>query len=119
MRFTKTDYFRRLFSVEEIENSKTLQILYWILLFGFYLSFQDWISSPAVTLSALKHGHYICLPYFQNCGRLYFFDGWPDSYGQAIFYGVLTAFLTGSAFAAIQRRWTWALALMIPAFVWK
>ena len=36
---------RRWLAISEIEQSKILQALYWILLFGFFLSFNQWIST--------------------------------------------------------------------------
>jgi hypothetical protein len=96
-----------------------LRHLYWVLLFGFFLSFNEWFGGQQVTVQAAQAGLHICLPYFQDCGRFYFLRGWPDSYGQSIFYAALSGTLALSALAAWRHRWDLAHALMLPAFAWK
>ncbi|MGE0526924.1 MAG: hypothetical protein AB7P49_07675 [Bdellovibrionales bacterium] len=111
--------WRQFFAIDEIETSRFLQTVYWVLLFGFYLSFEDWISSPVVTRSAAQAGRHVCPPYFQNCEWLYFFDGWPHSYGQSTFYALLATLLSLSAIFALRKQWTYAHIFMVPAFLWK
>lgn len=111
--------YQNFFGINEIRKSKHLQAVYWALLIGFFLSFQQWIDLNQVTLQAAKEGKHICLPYFQNCENLYFFDGFPLSYGQNILYAVLSAFLLLSAIAAWRRRWDLAWLALWPPFLWK
>src|SRR4051812_39702390 len=90
-------FWRQLFAIEEIERSKLLQTLYWVLLFGFFLSFSEWISVGNMTIEAAAKFQHVCPPYFPSCGDFYFFDGWPQSYGQSLFYAGLTTLLALSA----------------------
>jgi hypothetical protein len=110
---------RALFSTREIEESPFLQTLFWVLFIGFYLSFDEWINSSAILLSHLERGFHVCPTYFQNCGDLYFLEGWPESYGQAIFYSLLAGFLVLSAAAGLSKRWLEAQLLMAVPLLWK
>src|SRR5256885_921448 len=111
--------WRRLFAIEEIERSSYLQSVYWVLLIGFFLTFNEWIASGTLTAQAVTAQRHVCLPYFQNCTGLYFLEGWPRSYDQGLFYSGLTTLLALSAVAAFYRNWVWAHALMVPALAWK
>lgn len=107
--------YARIFSLQEIERSPFLQILYWVLLFGFFLSFRDWIAVDSITRTTADQGKHVCPPFFQDCARLYFLDLEPASYSQAAFFAGLFGFLTVSAVAAARKRWDIAHAgLLVP-----
>jgi hypothetical protein len=106
-------------STEEIEHSPYLQTVFWSLFVGFFLSFDEWISSPAVLISNFQRGFHVCPPYFLNCGEYYFFEGWPNSYGQAIFYSALSGCLILSAAMALRKNWLAAQLWMAIPTLWK
>jgi hypothetical protein len=116
---TLVNQYNRLFSIDEIHSSKLLQSVYWLLLTGFFLSFAQWINHDTITLRSAEMGEHICLPYFQTCSSLFFFDTTPHSYGQNIWYALLATTLTASAIFAARSRWDLAHLFLFPATIWK
>ena len=112
-------HYKRLFSIGEIEASRFLRSLYWVLLIGFVLSFYRWFESDSISLGAIAQGRHLCPPYFLDCGRLYFFDSLPRSYGSSLFFAGLHAMLIGSALAAWSGRWWLAHALISVLALFK
>ncbi|MGE4133994.1 MAG: hypothetical protein AB7F86_20320 [Bdellovibrionales bacterium] len=110
---------RRLFAVEEIEESPRLQAIFWILLTIFLVSFESWRSVDDVTKSAARAGRNVCPTYFQDCHRLYFLDVPPHSYSQDLLYTLLGGLLVISAYLAWRKDWTSALIFFLPALTWK
>jgi hypothetical protein len=111
--------YRDLFSIDEIERSSCLQALYWALIFGFFLSFQSWISVDWAAKSEVARNLFVCPTYFPHCDRFYFFDAVPESYSQVFVFAILMGILTLSAVAAVYRRWSLAHALLIPPTLFK
>ncbi|TSC61479.1 MAG: hypothetical protein Greene041614_1054, partial [Parcubacteria group bacterium Greene0416_14] len=44
--------YRRTFSIQEIESSRVLQWVFGALLFGFYVTFDNWVLRPGLTVEA-------------------------------------------------------------------
>ncbi|TSC61150.1 MAG: hypothetical protein Greene041614_1179, partial [Parcubacteria group bacterium Greene0416_14] len=45
-------FYRRVFSIKEIESSRVLQWVFGALLFGFYVTFDNWVLRPGLTVEA-------------------------------------------------------------------
>lgn len=113
------DSYRRFFAIDEIETDPILQVLHFVLLIGFFISFSSWVLFDTVTLNAAEAGRHICLPYFQDCGSLYLWNASPWAYGQSIWYAFLSGFLCLSGIFALQKRWVVAHAFLLIPFLWK
>ena len=113
------DSYRSFFAIDEIEASSVLQALHFALLVGFLISFGTWITLDIVTPNAALAGRHVCLPYFQNCEALYFWNASPWSYAQSAWYAFLTGLLCLSGIFAFLKKWTWAHAFLLLPFLWK
>lgn len=109
----------RFFHLHEIASSKSLRAIYWVLIFGLFLSFYDWMGARQITIEAALNGGHICPPYFRNCGDWYFFDSWPEGFGEPLFYALLAGTVAISALGAITERWWLAHIFLIPSALWK
>ena len=109
--------YRRLFSIEEIENSTTVQWLFGALLLYFLVTFITWSNSSV--LSTTNAGVTVCWPYFQHCGNLYFFTSLPLGYSQNIFYMVLFGIMLGATYGMWRKQWGLAHVCMAVLFAWK
>lgn len=112
-------FLRRVLKIEEIENSKFLQAMYWILLIGFVLAFREWMTNVQIDRQAFLSGELICPSYFRDCGLFYVLESLPRGSGIETLFAVLFGILTASALLAWQRRWDWALALLFPLVAFK
>ncbi len=109
-------YFQRWFGLEEIENSKVLQIFAIFLLVGFWLSFEHWIGFDTARTS---HNP-LCWPFFQSCTDWYIIDSkLPDGYSQNIFYSGLFGFIFGGLYLAYFQRWKGVYLILWILFLWK
>ncbi|TSD07741.1 MAG: hypothetical protein Greene07144_773 [Parcubacteria group bacterium Greene0714_4] len=112
-------FYRRVFSIKEIESSRVLQWVFGALLFGFYVTFDNWVLRPGLTVEAFASNKYLCWPYFQNCGIFNILSVLPYGYSQTILY----AFFLGVMFLAVYLAWKkdWVLAHMavVVLFIWE
>lgn len=116
---TSSSVLHRAFKVEEIERSKFLQAMYWILLIGFVLAFREWMTNVQIDRQAFVSGEFVCPSYFRDCGLFYVLDALPRGSGIETLFAVLFGLLTASALLAWSRRWDWALALLLPLVAFK
>ncbi|MBK7889883.1 MAG: hypothetical protein IPJ84_03270 [Bdellovibrionales bacterium] len=113
------NWYCRIFAVREIEESALLQYCHFAFLIGFWISFHEWIYLKHISLDSFARGDYACLPYFQNCGGLYFLTARPGGYTQSLFYAGLYSLIGLSAYFAIVKKWAEAHFVMIFLFIWK
>jgi hypothetical protein len=113
------NWYRRIFSIEEIENSIVLQWMFGAMLFVFFIAFSSWIRSSAVTIEAVSAGAQRCWPYFQSCGDWYFLHSLPDGYSQTILYMFFFGLMVLIVFLMKYKEWVLAHILMSILFVWE
>ncbi len=114
----KSWYFKT-FHLQEIADSKLLQILFYGISLSFFITFYEWIEWGAVSLNTFLNGSNVCPPYFKTCGEFYFFQNLPWGYSSGIFYVLLFLILGYGVISALKKDWVSAhLSLLIP-FLWK
>lgn len=109
--------YRRIFSIAEIEDNRTLQWFFGAMLFYFFITFESWVMSSRLT--AENAGSAVCWPHFQDCGWLYFLSNLPNGYSQTIFYMCLYTVMLLIVYSMWKKRWVAAHALMLVLFIWK
>lgn len=113
------DSYRRLFSVEEIEQSIVLQWSLGASLLFFFVTFYRWFRSSQLSIESAEEGLAVCWPYFQDCARFFFFHDAEHGYSQSIFYMAIYAVMLLIAWCMWKRKWTLAHALLAVLFVWE
>ena len=108
-----------LFSIDEITKDKNLHYIYWALLLGFLISFNELLGQKIGDLGKIKNLSYVCPTYFRECEKLYFLNYLPNGYSGNIFYSGLFFLLSLSAFFAIRNKWDYAILFILPATFWK
>lgn len=111
--------YRKLFSVNEIENEPILQWAFGGLLFFFFVTFNRWISSPNVTIEHAERGAAVCWEYFQDCTRFFFLHEIGHGYSQPLFYAALYAVMLLIVYCMWRKNWIAAHALMLPLLIWE
>lgn len=111
-------WYRRTFSVSEIEQNVALQLCFGALLLVFLFVFSQWINAQALTIEAVTTGTHVCKPYFQDCGALYFLEALPQGYSQNIFYLFLFVLIGGAVLAAAKKEWIIAHMSMTLIWIW-
>jgi hypothetical protein len=112
-------FYRRVFSIEEIEFSRVLQWFFWALLFGFYVTFDNWVLHPGLTAQAFAANKYSCWPYFQNCGIFNILSVLPYGYSQTTLYAFLLGVMFLAAYLAWKKDWVLAHMAMVVLFIWE
>ncbi len=113
------EYYKRLFSVSEIETTPVLQWMCGVTLLFFYATFTRWIYSDEATIDAVNRGAAYCWPYFQSCHALFFLHSLPYSYVQMTFYMGLLVSMCATVYAMWKKRWALVHALLSILFAWK
>jgi hypothetical protein len=111
--------YRKFFFVDEIENSKILQTLFYVINLSFFVTFYSWDNSKIISISSVIKGFNICPPYFQSCGNYYFLESLPYGYTQGFFYIILFLILSYGVLSAIKRDWETAHKALLVTFIWK
>lgn len=112
-------FLRRLFGVDEIEQDRLLQLIFWQLLMGFVIAFSEWFGQGYGTINKIANEAYLCWPHFQNCSSLYVLASPPYGYSHELLYAALFCLILASAILAYLRRWPEALGLMLLMGIWK
>lgn len=105
--------------VDEIKNSRILQIVYYFVFFSFVLTFSDWFNREYFTLQSVKNFTAVCWPHFKSCTDLYIFNAVPEGYSLGILYACLGIFLFLSLYFAIKEDWRKAVLLLLPLAAFK
>ena len=109
-------FYRRVFSINEIEKEPILQIALGALLLSVFLGLSRWFYSHTFSVSAYTDNVYTCWPYFQDCGRWYFLQALPEGYSQSIFFMGVYALMVLAAYFMYRKEWT--LVHMALSVVW-
>jgi len=112
-------WYKKFFSIVEIENSKVLQWFFGATLFSYFIIFQNLITRQILTIDAVVNNTYQCWPYFQNCSGLYFLRTLPEGYSQPILYMVLFGVIILSVYLAWKKDWVLAHLSMLVLFSWQ
>lgn len=112
-------WYYNFFSIKEIENSEILKLLFYVLIFSFFVTFNIWIGSNAVTIGNYINGTQMCPPYFQSCGEYFFLEKLPFYYTQETFYVFLYVLLLFGVFSAYKKNWVMAHGSLLIPFIWK
>ncbi len=108
------NWLERATSVQEINNSKILQNLFWALWLGSFICFYNWSDE---NFGAKNMG--LCWPHFQDCNFLRFFDAFPQSYESVLFYTLIFVALSFQAFWMSQKKWHKAVFVASLVLVWQ
>jgi hypothetical protein len=114
-----SNVYRRTFHIDEIEHSPILQWSFGAILFFFFLTFELWDNSSAITVETARRGAALCWPYFQNCEKLYFLHALPNGYSESTLYMAFYGVMLLIVYYMWRKEWVFAHALMLPLFVWK
>ncbi|HEV3245022.1 MAG TPA: hypothetical protein VG102_01555 [Candidatus Paceibacterota bacterium] len=113
-------WYKKLFSIAEIENSFTLQLAFGALLFLIFLTFfRGWELNPAITVEAYLSNSYVCWPYFQSCGQFYFLHVLPYGYSQGVLYSLLLGIISLVAWFMYRKDWALAHMGLVLLWLWK
>lgn len=96
--------YRRLFSIDEIEQDILVRWFGGAILLGYLATFRAWQQSIATTVQAVEAKTYTCWPFFPNCGDWIFLDAFPHGYSQMTLFMVLFTFILTAAYGLITRR---------------
>ena len=107
------------YSVDEIRSSKTLQLVAWVLLLGWFLEFLTWSRFSDFTLNAVEAGRHLCWPFFQSCGDWYFLSTFPYHNTHGLAYGILFVLLIVAGYALAEKRFSLVHGLFAAFFVWE
>lgn len=104
---------------KEFENNQVLPLSLGALIFGYFLVFYQWAGQSIITIDAYNHlESFICPPYFQSCGSLYFLRVLPQGYSQSFLYMLLFTALFWAVYLLFKKRWFEAQLILIPVFLW-
>lgn len=111
-------WYRRLFSIHEIEQQTILQWVLGATVFSYFIAFQSWIYNTATAVDAYIENSFSCWPYFQSCGKLLFLRAQPDGYSQSLLYMALFGSLVLAVYFVFRKDWVTAHVSLMPSFVW-
>lgn len=113
-----TRTYRRLFFIDEIEQSAVLQWALGALLLALFVTFNRWADSDAISVSTAQAGRAICWPYFQGCDSLYFLQSLPY-YTQSTLYALFFGIILLAIYFMWKRQWVYAHQCVLMLFLWK
>jgi hypothetical protein len=111
-------WYRKIFSITEIETSAVLQWANGALTIAYFVAFSSRYYEKLTTIDAYADGSYTCWPYFQDCGKLLFLRTLPEGYSQPFLYMVLFGTLIFSIYLIYRKDWVLAHIALLPSFLW-
>ncbi len=111
-------WYRRFFSIQEIEQQPILQWAFGALLLAFFTTFYGWANSTAISHSTAMAGRASCWPYFQHCDRLYFLEALPY-YSQTTLYAFFFGIMLLVIYFIWQQQWVYVHMAMMVLYLWK
>lgn len=111
--------YKRLFSIEEIEESTLLQWVLFASLFVFFMTFYQWNYVETITIENAARGWHLCWPYFTSCGDWYFLSSLPYGYSQNIFYMMLFCIMVAVLLLLLKKKWTGAHFGLVLLLAWE
>ena len=112
-------YYRRIFSIEEIENKSILQWAFGGSLFFFFATFNRWIGSSNITIEQAQRGTAVCWEYFQGCTKYFFLHEIGHGYSQTTFYMALYAIMLLIVYCMWKKKWAAAHLLLALLLAWE
>jgi hypothetical protein len=112
------EWYRRLFSIHEIEENKILWFMFGATILSYFAAFNSWFYQKTTTIDAYLDGSYTCWPYFQSCENFLFLRTLPEGYSQPFLYMVLFGLLISAVYFALKKDWVKAHMALMPSFVW-
>ncbi|MDP3779528.1 MAG: hypothetical protein Q8R30_05835 [bacterium] len=110
--------YRRFFSIQEIEEQPILQWGLGALLLALFITFYEWVSSSAISVSTAMAGDASCWPYFQHCDGLYVLKTLPF-YSQTTLYAFFFGIMLLVVYFMWRQKWVYAHMGMLVLYVWK
>ena len=111
-------WYRRIFSIREIEESTALKWAFGAAVFSHFVAFSSWFYSKATTVDAITANRQSCWPHFQECDSLLFLRTLPEGYSQPFLYMVLFGTLLLSVYLMHKKEWVLAHMALMPSFIW-
>ncbi len=116
----KTLYFyRKIFSIHELEESRAIQWSLGASIFSFIVSLNLWSGTNAVSVSLYASGKHLCWPHFQDCGKYFFLQASPWGYSQSILYSFFLGVIMAGAYYLYKKDWIMAHLCTLVLFLWK
>lgn len=111
-------WYRRVFSIKELEEQRTLTWVLGATLLSYHVTFYDLITSGAVAVNEALRGNATCWSYFQNCEQYYFLYSQPYGYSQALWYMCLMGILMLIVYCMHKREWIAVHMLLLLPYTW-
>lgn len=111
-------FYRRIFSISEIEDNKTMWWVFGATLLSYHVTFYDHANSSAITVNNALKGNATCWSYFQNCEQYYFLYSPPYGYSHTFWYMMLMGVTLLIVFALHKREFIAAHMLLWIPYVW-
>ena len=111
-------FYRRIFTIQEIENNSILQWVFGASILSYFLAFHAYINSATITIDTYLRGEHLCWPYFQSCGEWYFLRALPFGYSQTFLYMFLFGTFALIIYLMHRKEWVLAHMLLTISFLW-
>lgn len=111
--------YRRIFRIEEIEQSPVLKMFGGALLIGYTASFAHWINDPSTAVEGIEGGMSLCWPFFQSCENFIFLRVPPGGYSQPVVYMALMGCILLAGWGLAAGKTVTAHACMTVLFLWS
>lgn len=111
--------YKKIFYIEELQTSKAVQWSLGASLFSFFVSFEIWSSTKAISTSLYAKGVHLCWPHFQSCGKYFFLEAMPWGYSQSILYMVFFTIIIAGVYFLYKKEWVQVHLCTLVLFTWK
>jgi hypothetical protein len=118
--YKKAEYvYGKTFHLEEVEKSKTLQLVSWALLLGWFVEFLAWSRFGDFTVNAVLEGKHLCWPFFQSCGDWYFLTQVPLGNSHGAIYAILFGLIIVAGYLLVRGSYKSAHMILFSLFLWE
>lgn len=106
--------YSRIFNIDEIANSKRLQVVFWMVLAiaTFDINLQSFTPNRMGKIPA-------CWEHFLGCEQFFLLGSLPDSFQYTKMTAVILAMIFFSTLLAVKKRWALAHFLLSLVIIWK
>lgn len=111
--------YKKIFSLEEIEQDVALRLYGGAILLGYLLTFETWQMSVSTTVDAIAQHTSMCWPFFQACRDLIWMRTLPYGYSQTVFFMGLFGLIILGTHSLLKRRIVLTHACVLALFVAK
>ncbi|OGJ58044.1 hypothetical protein A2635_01435 [Candidatus Peribacteria bacterium RIFCSPHIGHO2_01_FULL_51_9] len=112
-------FYRKIFSIAEIEESTALKWSAGAFLFATFVSFYRWVGEHTITIDAYLKNDYTCWPYFMSCGKYYFLHALPEGYSQTTLYTAFFGLMLLIVYLMYKKDWVLAHMGLLVLWFWK